>query len=280
MNEQLEQSPLVQFMEYMESKLSQKEYREFRDKVQTELLDRAPVVAIIGKAGVGKTTTINNLFDVDDFVAEVLSFEQKGHIGDVRRGTTKAIRKRFDLKIGIGLDIIDLPGLGDDIRKDKEFEEIYRQILPQCDIILYVLKADNRTLGEDERILQNIVLPSCDKKKIIIAVNQVDILGENEGLHWDTRINLPDERQEELIKIKQKDIAAMFSEDLDVDEDKIVCYSAVKRYNLLELLHSIVKTTPLGFIFGILGLMPRNWLDDAEPEWREKAEKIKGLSRT
>lgn len=279
MNEVLGQSPLVQFMEYMESKLSPKEYQQFRDKVQKELLDRAPVVAIIGKAGVGKTTTINNLFDVDEFVAEVLTFNQKGHIGDVRRGTTKATRKRFDLKIGIGLDIIDLPGLGDDIRQDKEFEEIYRQILPQCDIILYVLKADNRTLGEDERILQNIVLPSCDKKKIIIAVNQVDILGENEGLHWDTRINLPDERQEELIKIKQKDIAAMFSEDLDVEADKIICYSAIKRYHLLELLHSIVKTTPLGFIFGVLGLMPRDWLEDAEPEWKKKAEKTKGLSR-
>ena len=74
----------------------------------------------------------------------------------------------------------------------------------------------------------------------------MDILGENEGLHWDTRINLPDERQEELIKMKQKDIAAMFSEDLDVDADKIVCYSAIKRYHLLELLHSIVKTTPPG----------------------------------
>lgn len=279
MNEQIEQTPLAQFLSYMESKLSPKEYQEFRDKVQMELLDRAPVVAIIGKAGVGKTTTINNLFDVDEFVAEVLTFEQKGHIGDVRRGTTKAIRKRFDLKIGIGLDIIDLPGLGDDIRKDKEFEEIYRQILPQCDIILYVLKADNRTLGEDERILQNIVLPSCDKKKIIIAVNQVDILGENEGLHWDTRINLPGERQEELIQMKQKDIAQMFAEDLNVETGKIVCYSAIKRYHLLELLHSIVKTTPLGFIFGILGLMPRNWLEDAEPEWRDKAEKIKELKR-
>lgn len=279
MNEELEKTPLAQFMGYMESKLSPKEYREFRDKVQTELLDRAPVVAIIGKAGVGKTTTINNLFDVDEFVAEVLTFEQKGHIGDVRRGTTKAIRKRFDLKIGIGLDIIDLPGLGDDIRKDKEFEEIYRQILPQCDIILYVLKADNRTLGEDERILQNIVLPSCDKKKIIIAVNQVDIIGENEGLHWDTRINLPDTRQEELIKMKQKDIAQMFSEDLGLDVDKIVCYSAIKRYHLLELLHSIVKTTPLGFIFGVLGVMPRNWIDGAEPDWREKVEKIDGLKR-
>ena len=134
MNEQLKGTPLAQFMSYMESKLKPKEFEEFRTKVQTELLDRAPVVAIIGKAGVGKTTTINNLFDVDDYVAEALAFDEKGHIGDVRRGTTTAIRKRFDLKIGIGLDIIDLPGLGDDIRKDKEFEAIYRQILPQCDI--------------------------------------------------------------------------------------------------------------------------------------------------
>lgn len=241
MNKQVTDTPLAQFMSYMESKLKPKEFEEFKTKVQTELLDRAPVVAIIGKAGVGKTTTINNLFDVDDFVAEALTFDEKGHIGDVRRGTTTAIRKRFDLKIGIGLDIIDLPGLGDDIRKDKEFEAIYRQILPQCDIILYVLKADNRTLGEDERILQNIVLPSCDKKKIILAVNQVDILGENEGLHWDTRINLPDPRQEELIQLKQKDISSMFHEDLDVDVNKIVCYSAIKRYHLLELLHSIVN---------------------------------------
>lgn len=279
MNEQLKETPLAQFMSYMEGKLKPKEFEEFRTKVQTELLDRAPVVAIIGKAGVGKTTTINNLFDVDDYVAEALSFDEKGHIGDVRRGTTTAIRKHFDLKIGIGLDIIDLPGLGDDIRKDKEFEAIYRQIIPQCDIILYVLKADNRTLGEDERILQNIVLPSCDKKKIILAVNQVDILGENEGLHWDTRINLPDPRQEELIQLKQKDISSMFHEDLGVDANKIVCYSAIKRYHLLELLHSIVKTTPLGFIFGVLGLMPREWIEDAEPEWREKYEKIKDLKR-
>lgn len=277
MNEQVKETPLAQFMSYMESKLKPNEFEEFRTKVQTELLDRAPVVAIIGKAGVGKTTTINNLFDVDDYVAEALSFDEKGHIGDVRRGTTTAIRKRFDLKIGIGLDIIDLPGLGDDIRKDKEFESIYRQILPKCDIILYVLKADNRTLGEDERILQNIVLPSCDKKKIILAVNQVDILGENEGLHWDTRINLPEPRQEELIQLKQKDISSMFHEDLSVDANKIVCYSAIKRYHLLELLHSIVKTTPLGFIFGVLGLMPREWIEDAEPEWREKYEKIKDL---
>lgn len=277
MGNNIENTPLAQFMSYMESKLTPQEFKEFQEKVQTELLDRPPVVAIIGKAGVGKTTTINNLFDVEEYVAEVLTYENKGYVGDIKRGTTKAIRKRFDLKIGIGLDIIDLPGLGDDIRKDQEFEEIYKTILPECDIVLYVLKADNRTLGEDERILQNIVLPSCDKEKIIIAVNQIDILGENEGLHWDTRINLPSERQAELIKLKQEDIATMFSEDLDIHTDKIVCYSAIKRYHLLELLHSIVKTTPLGFIFGILGLMPRAWIDIAEPEWKDKYESIKDL---
>lgn len=279
MNKPLDNSPLAQFMDYMASKLSPNEFQKFQTKVKTELIDRAPIVAIIGKAGVGKTTTINNLFDVDDYIVEALTFEQKGHIGNIRRGTTKAVRKRFDLKIGIGLEIIDLPGLGDDIRKDKEFEEIYRQILPQCDIILYVLKADNRTLGEDERIIQNIVLPCCDKKKIVLAVNQVDILGENEGLHWDTRINLPDQEQEKLILAKQKDIATMFNEDLNIEVEKIVCYSAIKRYHLLELLYAIVKTTPLGFIFGALGLMPREWIEDAEPEWREKFDKVKNLER-
>lgn len=59
MNEQVKETPLAQFMSYMESKLKPNEFEEFRTKVQTELLDRAPVVAIIGKAGVGKTTTIN-----------------------------------------------------------------------------------------------------------------------------------------------------------------------------------------------------------------------------
>ena len=55
-------TPLDEFMSYMENTLSPKDFTEFKSKVQTQLLDRAPVVAIIGKAGVGKTTTINNLF--------------------------------------------------------------------------------------------------------------------------------------------------------------------------------------------------------------------------
>lgn len=250
-------TPLDEFMSYMENTLSPKDFTKFKSKVQTQLLDRAPVVAIIGKAGVGKTTTINNLFDVDDFVAEALCFDEKGHIGDVKTGTTRAIRKHFNLKAGIGLEIIDLPGLGDDVRKDPIYEKIYAEILPQCDIVLYILKADNRTLGEDERIINNVVLPSCDKSKLIVAVNQVDILGENEGLHWEDSINLPSERQAELIKIKQTDITSMFSEDLGIDVKKITCYSALKRYHLLELLESIVATTPLGFIFAIMGIQPR-----------------------
>ncbi|WP_370756352.1 GTPase family protein [Prevotella pectinovora] len=257
MNDQKFITPLDDFLSYMESSLSPKDFAELKSKIQTKLLDRAPVVAIIGKAGVGKTTTINNLFDVEDFVAEALCFDEKGHIGDVKTGTTRAIRKHFDLKAGIGLDIIDLPGLGDDVRKDPIYEKIYAEVLPQCDIVLYILKADNRTLGEDERIINNVVLPSCDKSKLIVAVNQVDILGENEGLHWEDSINLPSERQEELIKIKQKDITNMFSEDLDIEVNKITCYSALKRYHLLELLESIVSTTPLGFIFAIMGIQPR-----------------------
>lgn len=280
MNEELyKETPLSKFMDMMRKELSPEDFNKFEKKVKGELLSKPPVVAIIGKAGVGKTTTINNLFDVEEYVIEPLKFEDKGHVGDVRRGTIKAVRKHFELKVGIGLDIIDLPGLGDDIRKDREYEAIYQEILPQSDVILYVLKADNRTLAEDERIIQNVVIPCCDKEKMIIAVNQVDLLGENEGLHWDTRVNLPDKQQEELIKNKQSDIAKQFKEELDIDIDKTICYSAFKRYNLLALLNSIVSTTPLGFIFGLLGLLPKGQFDNEmiAPEYREKVNQIRNM---
>lgn len=268
-------TPLDEFMIFMEKELSPEHYRELKSKVENKLLNHVPVVAIIGKAGVGKTTTINNLFDVDDFTATPLSLEDKGYVGDIRTGTTRAIRKHFDLKAGIGLDIVDLPGLGDDIRKDRIHERIYHEVLPTCDIVLYILRADNRTLAEDERILQNVVFPSCDKEKLIIAINQIDLIGENEGLHWETQINLPSERQKELIKIKQKDIEKTFSEDLGIDIKKIVCYSAIKRYQLLDLLESIVATTPLGFIFAMLGVNPRPFEQLVEnPELVEIAQRF------
>lgn len=259
-------TPLDDFMDYMKSSMPPDKFEQFRETVQRELIDRAPVVAVIGKAGVGKTTTINSLFDVEDFTVEPMKIEDKGYIGDIRTGTTTAVKKRFELKAGISLDIIDLPGLGDDIRKDAIYEQYYRDVLPQCDIVLYILKADNRTLGEDERILQNIVLPHCPKDKLIIAINQVDLLGENEGLHWEDYVNLPNERQEKLIEDKQDSISKLFLEDLDIAVEKITCYSAIKRYHLLQLLESIVKTTPLGFIFAIMGVEPRNPGDLADPE--------------
>ena len=40
---------------------------------------------------------------------------------------------------------------------------------------------------------------------------------------------------------------------------------------------NLILSTSLGFIFGVLGLMPRNWIDDVEPEWKVKLENVKGL---
>lgn len=274
MNEQLnKENPLFQLLDSLKKKMPEKEFNKFKKKVQTELINKVPTVAVIGKAGVGKTTTIINLFDADSDVADNANVNPIGSVGDVKRGTTEAIRKHYYLKkIGMEIDVIDLPGLGDDLDNDAKFEKLYLQILPQSDIVLFIMKADNRTIGEDERILHDIVLPVCDKKKLIVAINQVDLLGQNEGLCWDTRINLPDERQLEMIRIKQKNVASVFHDELNIETRRIVCYSALKRYNLLALLEVIVNATPSGFVFGALGLTPKSWLECVEPEWKEKLE--------
>lgn len=248
---------------FAEQKVSKEELNEIKEQLKNGIFENPPKIAVIGKAGVGKSSTVNNLFDADDYVS------------DVYRGTFEAVVKRFELKGGLSLDVYDMPGLGDDIEKDEEFEVIYKEILPSCDIILYILESLDGSFAEDIRILKDIVLP-CGKdiqKRIIIAMNKVDMIGANEGLSWDIRINRPNTRQRELIDEKQKDIVRRLTKVLPVNKERIICYSALKRYQLLELMHAVVSQTPEGWKFIVTGNLPRHWAseDIMDPKYYKMA---------
>lgn len=259
----MENSFLDSLMSFAEKKVSKEELNEIKEQIQNGIFKNSPKIAVIGKAGVGKSSTVNNLFDADDYVS------------DVYRGTFEAIVKRFELKGGLNLDVYDMPGLGDDIEKDEEFEVIYKEVLPSCDIILYILESLDGSFAEDIRILKDIVLP-CGKdiqKRIVIAMNKVDMIGANEGLSWDVRINRPHSRQRDLINEKQKDIVRRLTKVLPINKERIICYSALKRYQLLELMHAIVSQTPEGWKFVVTGNLPRYWFaeDIMDPKYYKMA---------
>ncbi len=240
--------------------------KDMADKLSKAIADEMavpPKVAVIGKSGVGKTTTINSLFNVEWHTSEILT------------GTTDAQMETFQLKGEGKLSVVDMPGLGDSIAKDIEFKKIYQEILPDVDVILYIIQADDRGLGEDERIIRDVVL-QCGKdldKKMVVGINKVDLLGENEGLEWDDRINLPSEEQEELIENKCNDIVRHLSKATGIKKDAIVYYSAVKRYHLFHVLYAIVMHSGLtGWKFSI---NPKDWTELMDPEIKAETDKMR-----
>jgi predicted GTPase len=113
--------------------------KKFKQEIQ-----RPPKVAILGKTGVGKTTTINNLFNANWKTNHTIV------------GTTEAQIKEFELSTGGTLTVVDLPGYGRSVTEDAKYEEIYKDLIPTCDLVFLVLQADSRDLADDQEIILKV----------------------------------------------------------------------------------------------------------------------------
>ena len=114
---------------------------------------------------------------------------------------------RFRLRSGShSLVIVDLPGVGENGRWDHEYRALYRRMLPELDLVLWVIKADDRALTVDEQFWHGVVRPY--RQKVLFVVNQADKI---EPCHeWDSAIGTPSPQQQVNLKAKQAAIMAMF----------------------------------------------------------------------
>ena len=184
----------------------------------------------------------------------------------IAEGTTEIIEKIFPMRDGFNLSIYDMPGLLQSRKKDKVYEDMYKEILPQCDVIVYIIKANTRNIGDDCRILKEVVLPICNqssiKDNLIIAVNKVDTIGQtidpnDPELAWDPIDNVPSEKLFECIKKKRMDIFSklidenlvLLSSESALTPSQVVFYSAVYEYNLGEFLKAITNAGKRGWIW-------------------------------
>lgn len=124
--------------------MSPEDFNLISDKLEQET-KYPPKVAVIGKSGVGKTTTINNLFNA------------KLKTSPTTVGTTKAQTKEFTLlSTGGTLTVVDLPGYGRSEAEDREYKKIYEAIIPDCDIVLLILQANTRDFSDDIEMIKEI----------------------------------------------------------------------------------------------------------------------------
>lgn len=213
-----------------------------------------PKVAFIGKAGVGKTTTINNLFNA------------KMHTSHTVAGTKAAQQENFELAGGGSLTVIDMPGLAEDIDEDESYLKIYQDILPKVDVLLYIIQANAKDMSADQEILREVVSTASvgQKQRIVVGLNKVDIIPPG---NWDYSFNFPSLEQETNIERRCKDIIDKLSQETGILRDNIVFYSAERRYRLYDLLIAVIKAAgDLGWKFPI---QPKDPFELADPEIRE-----------
>lgn len=223
------------------------------DKAFNEQIKEPFRVAVIGQSGVGKSSTLNHLFGLTLPVS------------DIEEGTTEVIEKVFKMPSGLDLSIFDMPGLLQSRKKDAQYVKMYQKILPKCDVILYIMRANARNIGDDCDIIKNSILPICQANKIqknfIIGINKVDIIGESEGSDWDRTNNCPTPRLVELMRTRVADICTKFvdegillAKEVDPDQkavplEQIVFFSALRNFQLDKLLMAVTNAGERGWIW-------------------------------
>lgn len=245
---------IQKLMEHILSKstATSEETTKVMSALNEEITNKPFRVAVIGQSGVGKSTTLNAVFGLKEYTS------------DIAEGTTDIVEKVFPMRNGFNLSIFDMPGLGCDYKKDKEYETMYAKVLPDCDVIVYIISASSKDFGEDCRILKEVVLPICNEKSIrdnlIIAINKIDTIGEmsdpdNPLYEWDVINNEPTVALKRLIKGKLMDITnKLIDEGLvgssdSLSHEQVVFYSAIFNYNLGSFLSAITKAGKRGWIW-------------------------------
>lgn len=203
---------------------------EYRNKISARLnhiIQYEPMVGVFGKTGAGKSSLCNALF-----VRDICP------ISDIAACTRTAQQVRLNLA-GKGMTLLDVPGVGESGDRDAEYDALYRQWLPKLDLVLWIVKADDRALAVDEDFFKRLVRPYLDVgKPFVVVLNQVDKI--EPFREWDETARQPGPRQAANIKDKCRVVAGFFGLPLG----QVLAVSAAEKYGLVELVDGITHVLP------------------------------------
>ncbi|WP_208911138.1 GTPase family protein [Paracidovorax avenae] len=213
-----------------------------QEELMNEISDRikkirsyTPKVGVFGNSGVGKSSLCNALFGKD--IAK---------ISDVEACT----RKPQEILIGAqgnscGITLVDVPGIGEDPVHQKEYTALYRSLVPELDLVLWAIKADDRNYASGLDAYKT-VFDHKEAPPVIFVITQTD--KTNDADDWNRQEYLPGGSQEGNIAKKENDVSKRF----DVSTKNIISIAVQvkdekltgRSYNLKSLVDRVVEALP------------------------------------
>lgn len=212
--------PCLDFLKNQSLKHSSKLkwYQEGENQVQYCLQ-----VIFIGKTGYGKSTTVNHIVGREIFDSS-----------DIVSCTEKCQSAMFQIHEKSNMYYFcleDLPGVGESISLDLKYTELYGNFLKKSDVVVYILRTDQRNFSVDQELFKKLFFSSREKTKVIIGLNSIDKI---EPINRTSPFQ-PSALQIENANKKIEIVSNLFG----IPQNRIVYYSATENYNLDSLVKLI-----------------------------------------
>lgn len=217
-------------LDALKDNLSKEDIRKIIEEKVSAIKNYTPRVAIFGVTGVGKSSLCNALFG-----------QEIAKISDVAAGTRAPQEIKLTTGSGKeGITLIDVPGLGETEERDKEYLKLYESLVinGNIDLILWIIKADDRAYAISQNAYNRILKPNLKNCPVLFVINQVDKI--EPLFDWDQNKNVPGPKKQANINLKVDEVSKAFN----VSKRKIVTTSAMAKYNLSTVMEAIVDILP------------------------------------